>query len=529
MNGWASILSTIAGAALFFGKKNADNGNGSGGGTKNTSTKTDLNPVESSYQEYKQKVEEAQQERQNTDPRNNAMYFGDKTAPYDAFYDFSSKFESVYSTEEGLVTDTPANACRCRIIAPFILSEEVKNNPIGENSNKFVDGGFVTSATAKGYRTKLDQANIDGKNRTVRNSAEGEFRYVTFYVEIFNPCLFDAELQMLGVSGIKIGDTRCQPIHLVGNTNRLDSFLKDPEKPYMYDFANAYNSIWAKGNEGFFAARELRVEPFTNGTQHQYCKWMEMDYPFMLCDNIAYNGYYNQDWDKIYMGDKRVGWGGTENPEYYKPNYLKVPPRSSSIVKITLPLASIDDTKVYYAYGNEIYRTHTVGSDVLKFDYMRENNLFKLFTPSNLLELMNKPNVRIDNQLDAMTAIAAYFASANDNDGVYGYMRYSFAPAPSLKDKIFSIRLTLAGKWNDYVPKADPVIRGEQSSKCRTFDLKLIPGTCPANLRDEWHYSYYDDRTIPDESVNRETQFNIIKDKLKMYDFEETFDPNNNN
>ena len=92
MNGLISLISTVAGAALFFHKnKDVD---AKGGNTK-TDTAT-LDPTESSYQEYKQKVEEAQAQQQANDPRNKTMYLGDPTAPYDAFYDYSN--DRVYNT-----------------------------------------------------------------------------------------------------------------------------------------------------------------------------------------------------------------------------------------------------------------------------------------------------------------------------------------------------------------------------------------------------------------------------------------------
>ena len=123
MNGLISLISTVAGAALFFHKnKDVD---AKGGNTK-TDTST-LDPTESSYQEYKQKVEEAQARQEANDPRNSSVYFGDKTAPYDPFYDYSNDdtFFTPLLIDNNATDEARVRTLRARFVTPYLLSKEV--------------------------------------------------------------------------------------------------------------------------------------------------------------------------------------------------------------------------------------------------------------------------------------------------------------------------------------------------------------------------------------------------------------------
>lgn len=548
MNAWASILSTIAGAALFFGKKSANDGKGGG---KNTSTNTNLDPTEASYQEYKQKVEEAQSQQQANDPRNKTMYLGDPTAPYDAFYDYSNEY--IYNTPDSmrnLKEEETASACRARLVSPYLLSEEVERKGVDDSDvKKFsvigaLPGGSEEVKSLGGqanyYKRYFDpnlyipDAEIDGSSKYVATQARGNFRYVTFYVEIFNPTDREIELRMCGVSNIMIGDKKCQPVHIGGNLPYgEDSTMGEGEmyaKHYMYNGASFTTAD--RGNKWWHAARDLQVEPFKGGKSTE-CKWKEMAYPYILCDNIFENGYSNQNWNDVAAGlyRFRTGWAtyDKENSreKNYEPQYLKIDSMSSAIVKMTLPLASMDDTKVYYAPEGELF----------DWDY-RKGNIERIYSslgvPDSEFETISPNDLYVGGQLVGRDAVYSKFYTNMHNKGITDYLRFDFKPAPSLSGKVLQITLTLANMIGQYYPKGDKSFyqQKDDSNNAKSFDLKFIPGARPANMANEWHYSYIDDRSIPDESKSRRTQLGLIQKKFN-YAYEDTineaFDASANN
>ena len=548
MNGWASILSTIAGAALFFGKKSANDGKGGG---KNTPTNTNLDPTEASYQEYKQKVEEAQAQQQANDPRNKTMYLGDPTAPYDAFYDYSNEY--IYNTPDSLRNlkeEETTSACRARLVSPYLLSEEVERKGVDDSDvKKFsvigaLPGGSEEVKSLGGqanyYKRYFDpnlyipDAEIDGSSKYVATQARGNFRYVTFYVEIFNPTDREIELRMCGVSNIMIGDKKCQPVHIGGNLPYgEDSTMGEGEmyaKHYMYNGASSTTAD--RGNKWWHAARDLQVEPFKGGKSTE-CKWKEMAYPYILCDNIFENGYSNQNWNDVAAGlyRFRTGWAtyDKENSreKNYEPQYLKIDSMSSAIVKMTLPLASMDDTKVYYAPEGELF----------DWDY-RKGNIERIYSslgvPDSEFETISPNDLYVGGQLVGRDAVYSKFYTNMHNKGITDYLRFDFKPAPSLSGKVLQITLTLANMIGQYYPKGDKSFyqQKDDSNNAKSFDLKFIPGARPANMANEWHYSYIDDRSIPDESKSRSTQLGLIQKKFN-YAYEDTineaFDASANN
>ena len=392
MNGWASILSTIAGAAMLLSKSNADNGNGNGGGKKNTSTQTDTtdkqttSPSESAYEEYKRMVDEANAQQKITDPRNSNMYFGNPNAPYDPFYDY--KDDPIYNTRDSVDYPSHGNvdvvkACRARIVSPYVLSEEVLKNAESEDDlgvigckNSYM--GIFSAAGKQYYRrytfekfmNGYQTTEVDGQNQRTVKLARGNFRYITFYLEILNPSKNEAEIQMCGIESVSIANEKCQPIHL-GSFPREYMMGQNEVNGRLYMYSGA-DKIEAYGNEGFFSARELRAEqPIKSNGSSVSAKWLEMGYPYVMCDNIANNGYQYQDWKDIYEGKRRTGWATEEGKKEveviegnaqrgdqfidYEHNYLKINPHSSRIVKITLPLASLNDTSVRYIPEGKLY------------------------------------------------------------------------------------------------------------------------------------------------------------------------------
>ena len=548
MNGLISLISTVAGAALFFHKnKDVD---AKGGNTK-TDTST-LDPTESSYQEYKQKVEEAQAQQQANDPRNKTMYLGDPTAPYDAFYDYSN--DRIYNTPssvKNLEDKFSVNACRARLVSPYLLSQKVERIGVDDSVLKVLsvigsspeasENVKKLSGSANYYKRYFEpdlyipSATIGGQEKYVATQARGNFRYVTFYVEIFNPCDREVELQMCGVSNIRVGETRCQPVHIGGDLPYGEDFTMGENeklaKHYMYDYADF--DILNRGNKWWHAARELQVEPF-NGGKSVECKWKEMSYPYMLCDNIFNNGYSNQNWNDIAAGLYKFRTG-TQCATYdkeksreknYEPNYLKIDSMSSAIVKMTLPLASMDDTKVYYAPEGELF----------DWDF-RKGKIERIFSSigvpdSEFANFSTQELAKIIINGGRDLVYYSYYTLLH-NKGISDYLRFDFKSAPSLNGKTFEIKLELVNKIEQFYPKGDKDLVNQDSDvHSKSFELKFIPTARPSSMANEWHNSYIDDRSIPDESQPRDVQLGLIQNKFN-YAYEDTineaFDASANN
>lgn len=542
MNGLISLISTVAGAALFFHKnKDVDD---KGGNTK-TDTST-LDPTESSYQEYKQKVEEAQAQQQANDPRNKTMYLGDPTAPYDPFYDYS---DDVY-TPLGLANlDTNiarVKACRFRFVEPYLLSEEVMKDGSVEEKMRVIGCPkpvFTKDLNVPGVNNlfrrytfddftdpgDMPTAKVDGSDQFVVNIARGNIRYVTFYIEVFNPCPKEVEVKTFGVENVKVGDNNCQPMHLGNIPSEYMMGEKEREgRLYMYDAAYKWDKPY--GNIGYFAARELRVEPIKANGKSADAKLLKMGYKYVPCDNVANNGYQFQKWNWVYAGRRRTGWAtedgktevtlteqdgrGNYKSEDYKPSYLKVSPKSSRIVKMTLPLASIDDTKVYYAPEGELFDW-----DFRKGKIEQLHNFIGIadseFLPYNVTKLTD--------QYAILSGIAQNYYTMMHNRNVRGYLRYDIKPAPSLSGKIFSLKLSIWGAENDYIPTSD-LTRPYDTSPDNgvSYDLQFIPTKRPTNMAKEWRNSYFEDITIPKEDMSRQTQLGLI-DKKFDYKYQQTF------
>lgn len=553
MNGWASILSTIAGAAMFFSKNNADNGNGNGGGKNNTSTKTDLNPTEASYQEYKQKVEEAQAQKQANDPRNSNVYFGDPTAPYDPFYDY--KKDSEYPTKTLIDNNgshtTRIPTMRARLVAPFLLSEEVMHEDSTKGRYEVIGCNIFSEEEKNIWKTGGQERNfyqrytdIDfpyrpyvedgGEIKRVVNMARGNFRYVTFYVEILNPnSLYATTVKMAGIDNVKIGETRCNTVHL-GSLIPKNKLMGEEEltgRYYMYDSAYKWEKPY--GNIGYFAAHELRVNPIKSNGYMTPASLLEMGYRHVLCDNVANNGYQYQEWEKIYDGAGRTGWEtekgkvettlvkedgkGNYKSEPYVQTFLTIPPKSSRIVKITLPLASVKDSSAVYIPEEKLFKYDQYMGKVVEihsYDGIADSDLH-------------------DCKYKFISSYAYEFYKKMHDAGIQGYVRYDFKPAPSLVNQLFSLKLTLAAEEGHYLPQNAHINQTHQEIGVeKVFELKFVPGKRPADMQNAWNYSYIEDREIPFESQDRQTQLALINKKFNFkYEqtFSEAFDASANN
>ena len=554
MNGWASILSTIAGAALFFGKSAND---GKGGG-KNTSTKTTsdtLDTVEESYKEYKEKVEEAQAQQQANDPRNSSVYFGDKTAPYDPFYDYSNDdaFFTPLLIDNNATDEARVRTLRARFVAPYLLSKEVMHEDstagrwevIGCNVFSDEEKAILKNSGQERnyyqryiypdlYKSEQYQSLIvDGDEaKYVANMARGNFRYVTFYVEILNPTKYPTKVAVAGIDNVKVGETRCQPIHL-GALIPKGELMGEAElagRYYMYDAADKMDHPY--GNVGFFSAIELRADDIKSNGQITPSKWMKMGYPYVLCDDFANNGYQNQEWGKIYKGQERVGWAtepgkkeytlteqdgrGNYKSVEYSPSYLVIEGRSSRIVKITLPLASIEDSSAVYIPEEKLFKYDAQRGKVVEiysYDGIADSDLH-------------------DCNYKFLSTYAYEFYQKMHEYGIKGYVKYDFKPAPSLINKSFSLKLTLCAEEGHYLEENAAQYRASRNvQEGVSFELVFQHGKRPST-QTSYKHSYIEDQDIPFESQDRQTQLALINKKFNFkYEqtFEEAFDASANN
>lgn len=194
----AAIASTVAGA-LLLRKKSTDE-----------ETKTDYAPdvevEEAPEGEFEPVVEEPAPEPEPAapsapaDPRDGELYLGDKSQPYDPFYDYSkggiyamSKYQ--LSSIEGN-DETLAQAYRMRIVRPFFAFEKA-SRPKTWNG-LYRNNGLPMQTLQKG-----------SKFLNVMPFYRGDYSRVRFLLEVFNPFDFDAPLQKLRISAVSSGGKEC--------------------------------------------------------------------------------------------------------------------------------------------------------------------------------------------------------------------------------------------------------------------------------------------------------------------------------
>lgn len=194
----AAIASTVAGA-LLLRKKSTDE-----------ETKTDYAPdvevEEAPEGDFEPVVEEPAPEPEPAapsapaDPRDGELYFGDKSQPYDPFYDYSkggiyamSKYQ--LSSIEGN-DETLAQAYRMRILRPFFGYETAKRPKTA--NGQYRNNGLPMQTLEKG-----------GKFLNVMPFVRGDYTNVRFLLEVFNPFDFDAPLQKLRISAVSSGGKEC--------------------------------------------------------------------------------------------------------------------------------------------------------------------------------------------------------------------------------------------------------------------------------------------------------------------------------
>lgn len=145
------------------------------------------------------------QTSEQSDPRNNSMYFGDKTREYDPFYDFSNDQEG-FDSEYGLTSiegsqELLGRAFRSRIVRPFLTAKKVFF------SDKYEHLGWDTQ-----------ELKVDAWNEGIPAlpMVKGSYTELSFIVEVFNPFDFAVPCQKMRISTMSLGGDRICPIPSMG-------------------------------------------------------------------------------------------------------------------------------------------------------------------------------------------------------------------------------------------------------------------------------------------------------------------------
>lgn len=137
----------------------------------------------------------------------NKLYFGDKNAEYDQFYDYTDDANGfTTATAKGTTADPDVRGLfyRCRLVAPFMgQTEELK---MGTDKRPIV--GFPKSGfTMMGYQQE------DGSVSSIENIMEyytGKYRDYAFVMEVFNPYDIQSKLHQIVLRNIVIDGKLCQ-------------------------------------------------------------------------------------------------------------------------------------------------------------------------------------------------------------------------------------------------------------------------------------------------------------------------------
>lgn len=132
----------------------------------------------------------------------NSMYFGDKDAEYDQFYDYS--IDKTFFSEEILDGAKYAKtehglAMRCRIVSPFIAEKEPERISF--------DGKYMAYSKLPYDNVKESTSEYLKKARTFFG---GTYRDIAFVLEVFNPYSISASLRQVVFEDIRINGKLCQ-------------------------------------------------------------------------------------------------------------------------------------------------------------------------------------------------------------------------------------------------------------------------------------------------------------------------------
>lgn len=548
------IISSVVGFALMNHNPKKKTTSSSQTNASNTSdSNSEPTPDIPAQREDYEKEEETNEEK-----RSNSMYKGKDFdgGVYDSFYDYSAKNgnEKIYFQQSFLdnitSNDERVKACRVRMLSPYVTSEMLGDDSgfIGGKATikKAYNGGYKDVIMPFMYRNGNEtMIVVDGDKYTSKNVlklAKGNVRNVTVFLQVFNPCKVPVRIEVLTVENIYVGETKCQPIHLrsdaygmrriyhkeassstsSGRSERSSLVYDEPlnERPtntndtMRSDRASLYNA----GNETYFAGRELWTE---NASKSDFdkdnLKWREMAYPvdavrnrpsmlktsgnkIGVVGNDVYEGVQNE--TLIANGTYKVGLStevyNYDGGEFFSPDFLTIEPNGYEIVKIMLPLACLNETKV--SFSDAIESKGIVPLNRFIFDG-RSSGRGDQGNVSNIIE-----EAVYEQGKDS-------FETFIRDNKFEGSLLFDFVPAPSLSNKNFKMTVEMFGDKSKCYPKGDPNLVVYSSTSVGNREDLIMYAQEVKEDDTNWRHSYYG--AGPDETLQAQTQTGILTNNLR--------------
>lgn len=173
----------------------------------------------------------------------NAMYFGDKGAEYDQFYDYTTNphFNTQALLDKSVaVASQRASAMRCRIVAPFLAETDAMNIVADKYYFTYAGNTMKVSEEMKSY------IDIEGKLIPCREFFGGTKRHVAFVLEIFNPFKATSHVSQIVLDEIKIGGEVCQVINDGGYCHDADKDQMKKANKHVYSGDSSKTTAQAK-------------------------------------------------------------------------------------------------------------------------------------------------------------------------------------------------------------------------------------------------------------------------------------------
>lgn len=170
----------------------------------------------------------------------NAMYFGDKGAEYDQFYDYTTNphFNTQALLDKSVaVASQRASAMRCRIVAPFLAETDAMNIVADKYYFTYAGNTMKVSEEMKSY------IDIEGKLIPCREFFGGTKRHVAFVLEIFNPFKATSHVSQIVLDEIKIGGEVCQVINDGGYCHDADKDQMKKANKHVYSAESGYGNL----------------------------------------------------------------------------------------------------------------------------------------------------------------------------------------------------------------------------------------------------------------------------------------------
>lgn len=202
------ITEILAVAALGAGAMMLHRGNAS---KEQAKTKAEEKKVIT--EEKKQTKQPEVKQPEVTDPRQKALYFGDKNASYDPFYDYMDEYDGVEESIEVLAARRDPNILRARVIRPYVGLRKNKLPYVHYTSD--MDGRVpnddkfhaIVSGWEKSWIYQVWNADYE---RVIFPAARGGSMRLRFLMEVFNPSsAVSMPVEKLVIEDVKMDGKTC--------------------------------------------------------------------------------------------------------------------------------------------------------------------------------------------------------------------------------------------------------------------------------------------------------------------------------